>query len=82
MRELKDFSSRRWGIVLTWSLTFCTVSLPICAESTPLVMAGAAVFSINCKVAAGADQFQAVLSPVLPLASLRLRVWDAIDITA
>lgn len=26
MRELKDFSSRRWGFVLHWSLGFCTVS--------------------------------------------------------
>ncbi|CAK0780575.1 hypothetical protein CVIRNUC_005099 [Coccomyxa viridis] len=25
MRELKDFSARRWSIVLNWSLTFCTV---------------------------------------------------------
>ena len=28
MRELKDFSSRRWETVLHWSLGFCTVSSP------------------------------------------------------
>ena len=28
MRELKDFSSRRWETVLHWSLGFCTVSNP------------------------------------------------------
>ena len=38
MRELKDYSARRWSIVLNWSLTFCTVSLLILQRALLLLL--------------------------------------------
>ena len=77
MRELKDFSARRWSIVLNWSLTFCTVSLLILQRALLLLLLFCSSRHVFHRLQGclQAENNARLLSPISPLSSLGLRMW-------